>query len=84
MKVTAILRAKSTTDFGCLTRGVYYTPAFTERFMNDANAEDSQIINNETAGQNDEILEAFPFAVLYPKAYLKPDSVLPEPVGMLN
>ena len=50
MKVTAILRAKSTTDFGCLTRGVYYTPAFTERFMADADAEDSQIINDKIHG----------------------------------
>ncbi|MBO4286040.1 MAG: ABC transporter permease, partial [Bacilli bacterium] len=50
MKVTGLLRAKSTTDFGCLSRGVYYTPAFTERFMNDANATDSGVINDEVHG----------------------------------
>jgi len=50
MKVTGILRAKSTTRFGSLSRGVYYTPAFTERFMADANASDSKIINNPEYG----------------------------------
>lgn len=50
MKVTGILRAKPTTRFGSLSRGVYYTPAFTERYMKDANASDSAIINDSEFG----------------------------------
>ena len=36
MKITAILRAKSETNFGCLSRGVYYTQAFRDQYMNDS------------------------------------------------
>ena len=50
MKVTGILRAKPTTNFGCLSRGVYYTPAFTDKFITDANADGSKIMNEETHG----------------------------------
>ena len=50
MKVTGILRAKETTNFGCLSRGVYYTPAFTDKYISDANASDSAIINDSEHG----------------------------------
>jgi len=36
VKITSILRAKSTTNFGSLTRGVYYTKALGEKFREDA------------------------------------------------
>ena len=50
MKVTGILRAKSSTNFGCLSRGVYYTPALTQRYMDDANKEDNAIVNDSALG----------------------------------
>ena len=50
MKVTGILRAKPTTNFGCLSRGVYYTPAFTDKFIADASAPESKIVNEEVHG----------------------------------
>ena len=36
MKITGILRAKSNINFGTLTRGLYYTKAFADMYMNDA------------------------------------------------
>ena len=42
VKVAGILRAKETTNFGTLSRGVYYTKGFANRYMNDANS--SEII----------------------------------------
>ena len=50
MTVSGILRAKETTNFGCLSRGVYYSPALAEKYMNDANASNSEIVNNPTHG----------------------------------
>ena len=40
IKVVGILRAKSTTNFGSLSRGVYYTKQFTEKYMKDSIASD--------------------------------------------
>ena len=50
MKVTGILRAKPATRFGSLSRGVYYTPAFTARYMADAKAADNKIVNDTEHG----------------------------------
>ena len=36
VKVTGILRAKETTNFGTLSRGVYYTKAFANKYMTDS------------------------------------------------
>ena len=50
MKISGILRAKEDTSFGSLQRGVYYTKAFTNRYMTDAIKDDSDIINDPTNG----------------------------------
>ena len=50
MKIAGILRPKETTNFGSLQRGVYYTNAFTNRYMADANKEESAIVNDSTLG----------------------------------
>ena len=42
MKVVGVLRAKETTNFGTLSRGVYYTKAFADKYLTDAN--NSQIV----------------------------------------
>ncbi|MCQ2802813.1 MAG: ABC transporter ATP-binding protein/permease [Bacilli bacterium] len=42
MKVAGVVRAKEGTNFGSLKRGVYYTQAFGEKYMNDA--KDSDIV----------------------------------------
>ncbi|MCQ2815224.1 MAG: ATP-binding cassette domain-containing protein [Bacilli bacterium] len=44
VKVSAILRPKSDTMFGSLSRGVYYTKAFAERYINDSSK--SQIVTS--------------------------------------
>ena len=44
MKVVGVLRAKSTTNFGTLSRGVYYTKAFADKYLSDAN--ESQIVDS--------------------------------------
>ena len=44
MKVTGILKAKSSTRFGTLSRGVYYTNAFGDKYMEDA--KDSDIVTS--------------------------------------
>ncbi|MCR5564873.1 MAG: ABC transporter ATP-binding protein/permease, partial [Gammaproteobacteria bacterium] len=44
MKIVGILQAKPTTQFGCLSRGVYFTPKLTEKYMQDA--ANSQIVTN--------------------------------------
>lgn len=36
VRISAILRAKENTNFGCLSRGVYYTKALTEKYMENA------------------------------------------------
>ena len=38
MKVVGVLRAKETTNFGTLSRGVYYTKAFADKYLADANS----------------------------------------------
>ena len=43
MKIVGILRAKPTVSFGTLSRGVYYSHAFAEKYMRDA--ADSNIID---------------------------------------
>ena len=42
MKIAGILRAKDTTNFGTLSRGVYFTKSFMEKYMNDA--KDSNVV----------------------------------------
>ena len=44
MKIAGILRAKSKTQFGTLSRGVYYSHAFAEKYLKDAST--SEILNN--------------------------------------
>ena len=44
MKIVGILKAKKTTNFGCLSSGIYYTPAFTKQYIKDACA--SQIVKD--------------------------------------
>ena len=44
MKVVGILRAKSSTNFGTLSRGVYYTNAFSNRYIADAS--NSDVVNS--------------------------------------
>lgn len=43
MKVVGILRAKPTVNFGTLSRGVYYSHAFAEKYINDAST--SEIVD---------------------------------------
>ena len=43
VKIAGILRAKSSTNFGTLSRGVYYTKAFMDRYINDAS--NSNVVN---------------------------------------
>ena len=38
MKVVGVLRTKETTNFGTLSRGVYYTKAFADKYLADANS----------------------------------------------
>ena len=35
LKITAILRPKKGTSYGCLQSGIYYTPKFTKKFLQD-------------------------------------------------
>jgi len=58
VKITGILRAKESTNFGSLTRGVYYTPKLTERYMSDAINDNSKIYNgnSETDGYGIKVL----------------------------
>lgn len=50
MKISGILRAKEETNFGSLSRGIYYTKEFANKYMADANSEESKIINDNTHG----------------------------------
>ena len=50
MKIAGILRPKESTNFGSLQRGVYYTNAFANRYMADADKEESLIVNDPTLG----------------------------------
>ena len=36
LKITAVLRLKKDINYGCLESGIYYTPAFTEKFIEDS------------------------------------------------
>ena len=58
VKITGILRAKESTNFGSLTRGVYYTHKLTERYMSDAINDNSKIYNgnSETDGYGIKVL----------------------------
>ena len=38
MKVVGVLRAKESTNFGTLSRGVYYTKAFADKYLADSNS----------------------------------------------
>jgi len=46
MKITGILRIKDGNNFGCLSRGVYYTKAFEDKYIEDASS--SQMISKDT------------------------------------
>ena len=48
IKITGILRPKKGVSFGALNRGVYYTKAFQDKYINDS--KDSQIICDTTNG----------------------------------
>ena len=48
LKIAGILRPKKSVSFGCLSRGVYYTKEFQDKYMNDA--KDSEIITDATRG----------------------------------
>lgn len=48
MKIVGILKAKPTTQFGCLSRGVYFTPKLREKFIEDS--ANSQIVTNAEHG----------------------------------
>lgn len=48
LKISGIAIAGDDTQFGCLSRGVYYTQEFAEKYMEDAIS--SQIISNSTNG----------------------------------
>ena len=50
MKITGILRPKEATNFGSVSRGIYYTKAFSSKYIEDANKAENQIVNNETYG----------------------------------
>lgn len=50
LKITSILRAKENVNFGCLSRGVYYTKALADRYMRDAIDANNKIINDATNG----------------------------------
>ena len=43
MKITGLLRLKQGKSFGCLSRGVYYSHAFCEKFIKDSNSEDASL-----------------------------------------
>ena len=48
LKIAGILRPKKGVSFGCLSRGVYYTKAFQDKYINDA--KESKIITDEGRG----------------------------------
>ena len=48
LKIAGILRPKKGVSFGCLSRGVYYTKAFQDKYINDA--KESKIIKDEGRG----------------------------------
>ena len=48
LKIAGILRPKKDVSFGCLSRGVYYTKEFQDKYMNDAY--NSQIIRDPAHG----------------------------------
>jgi len=50
VKIAGILRAKSTTKFGCLTRGIYYNDRLTEKYMLDAKDSNNKILQDDTNG----------------------------------
>jgi len=57
LEVVGILRAKETVNFGCLTSGVYFTPALTEKIL-FANR-DSEIIKYMEEKETDSISSTF-------------------------
>ena len=48
VKIAGILKKKDSVQFGCLSRGVYYTSDMTKKMMNDA--KNSQIVTNAAHG----------------------------------
>lgn len=48
IKISGILKKKKGVSFGCIDRGVYYTPELTRKFLSDAVISD--IVNNNTLG----------------------------------
>jgi len=52
VKVVGILRPKANIKFGSLSRGVYYTKALTEKYINDCNKSDNSMIFDANKGFN--------------------------------
>ena len=49
MKITGILRLKEGKTFGCLSRGVYFPHAFTEKFIADSNSDKASLTKDMKA-----------------------------------
>lgn len=46
LKISSILRLKESKNFGCLNRGVYYSKAFANKFIEDSNKPDNEVVNS--------------------------------------
>ena len=49
MKITGILRLKENKTFGCLSRGVYFSHAFAEKYIADSNKDEALLTNDMKA-----------------------------------
>ena len=67
LKIAGILRPKKSVSFGCLSRGVYYTKEFQDKYMNDA--KDSEIITDATRGFEAHLTDATKQNTMY-QAYV--------------
>lgn len=52
LRISSILRLKDSKNFGCLNRGVYYSKAFADKFISDANRDDNYIITGANGFKN--------------------------------
>ena len=55
MRISSILRLKKDNKFGTLSRGLYYTKKFGEKFISDSNNEDALVTNDIKAFLKDDI-----------------------------
>ena len=55
MRISSILRLKDDNKFGTLSRGLYYTKAFTNKFIADSNNENALVTNDIKTFLNDSI-----------------------------